>query len=46
MKLDIEKLPPTLPTKMISLAAFGSTRDGSTMKPLLVYKVIAKIVNL
>lgn len=46
MKLDVEKLPPTLPAKMISIAAIASTKEGSTMKPLLVYRVTAKIVNV
>lgn len=48
MKLDVEKLPPTLPNKVISVAAVFSSKEGpgAIMKPLFVYRVISKIVNL
>lgn len=45
MKVDIEKLPPTLPFKTFSIAAIASTKEGAIMKPLLFYKIIVKIVK-
>lgn len=45
MKLSVENFPPSFPIKKASLAAVVSEKNGSTMKPLLFYKVIAETVR-
>lgn len=46
MKVDVEKLPPTLPNKQMYYACTILSKEGSDMKPLAFYRIYTKIVKV
>lgn len=45
LKMDMEKLPPSFPSKKVSVAATLSMMESSIVEPLLFYKIIVETVR-